>query len=128
MNAEQCPLCFSSLEAHEVAPCMDCGHDPAELQHHAEGRHTYAEYCIFGSLSLTLCNFCQVDFGSYDPAFFGLPPSAHIGFEHMTFVRDWVPPPHTFDKVCPECHRRLSFLQFVSDAREFHLSGINGPA
>lgn len=124
MSAEQCPLCFSPLETREVAPCMDCGHDPQELQHFAEGRHTFAEYRIFDSLSLVLCSFCQVDFGSYDPAYFGLPASARIGFEHISFVRDVVPPPHTFDKVCPECHRRLSFLQFLSAARELHKSNV----
>ena len=109
-----------TVEAREVAPCMDCGHDPQELQHFAEGRHTYAEYRVFNSLSLVLCSFCQVDFGSYDPTYFGLPASARISFEHMSFVRGVVPPPHTFDKVCPECHHRLSFLQFVSAARELH--------
>src|ERR1043165_629870 len=107
MKTEQCPLCFSPLEAREVGPCMDCGHDPDELQHFLEGKHTYAEYRIFGPLSLILCNFCQVDFGSYDPKYFGLHRTARIGFEHMSFVRDFVPEPHTFDKVCPECHRRL---------------------
>lgn len=102
---------------------MDCGHDPIELGHHAEGRHTYAEYRVFGSLSLILCNFCQVDFGSYDSNYFGLPASARIGFEYMAFVHDYDPPPQTFDKVCPECHRRLSFLEFVVAAREFHQTG-----
>jgi hypothetical protein len=100
---------------------MDCGQDPQELRHVAEGRQTYAEYRIFDSLSLVLCSFCQVDFGSYDPTYFGLPASARIGLEHMSFVRDVVPPPHTFDKVCPKCHHRLSFLQVVSAVRNgFH--------
>lgn len=120
MKAQQCPLCFSTLEAREVAPCMDCGHDPVELQHFAEGRHTYAEYRVFGPLSLVLCSFCQVDFGSYDPGYFGLPATAHIGFEHMSLIRNITPQPHTFDKICPECCRRLSFLEFVSTARERH--------
>ena len=124
MNAEQCPLCFSPLEAREVAPCMDCGHDPEELRHFAEGKHTYAEYRIFGPLSLVLCDFCQVDFDSYDPTYFGLATGTPIGFALMSFVRDIVPPPHTFDKVCPECHRRLSFLHFVSVARELHQSNV----
>lgn len=124
MSAEQCPLCSSPLEAREVAPCMDCGHDPVELQHFTEGKHTFAEYRIFGSLSLVLCDFCQVDFGSYDPTYFGLPATARIGFGHMSLIRDYQPPQQTFDKVCPECHRRLSFLQFVSNARELHQSNV----
>jgi hypothetical protein len=127
MKPEQCPLCFSPLEAREVAPCMECGHDPEELRHFAEGKHTYAEYRIFGPLALVLCNFCQVDFDSCDPAYFGLPGTARIGFARMQFLRDVVPPPHTFDKVCPECDHRLSYLQFVAAARELHQSGTSGP-
>ena len=84
MNAEQCPLCFSPLESREVTPCMDCGHDPTELQHFAEHCHSYAEYRILDSLSLVLCSFCQVDFGSYDPTYFGLPATTRIGFENMS--------------------------------------------
>ena len=99
---------------------MDCGHYPIELEHHAEGMHSYAEYRIFGSLSLILCDFCQVDFGSYDPTYFGLPASTRIGFEYMEFVRDYEPSWQTFDTVCPECHRRLAFLEFVASARELH--------
>jgi hypothetical protein len=103
---------------------MDCGHDPVELQHFAEGRHSYGEYRIFGDLSLVLCSFCQVDFASYDPAYFGLPRKTRLGLDRITFVGDVVPQPHTFDKVCPECHRRLCFLQFLSAAREFHQTHI----
>jgi hypothetical protein len=114
------------MEVHEIAPCMDCGHDPQELRHFVEGRHTYSEYRVFDSLSLVLCNFCQVDFGSYDPTYFGLPESARIGFEHMDFVRDVVPSMLSFGKVCPECHHRLDFLEFVSAARKLHQSKI-GP-
>lgn len=101
---------------------MDCGHSPIELEHHAEDRHTYAEYRVFGSLSLILCNFCQVDFGSYDPTYFGLPKSARIGFEYMEFVRNYETFDKTFDKVCPVCVRRLSFLQFIASAHELHQS------
>ncbi|MBK7976177.1 MAG: hypothetical protein IPK07_23855 [Deltaproteobacteria bacterium] len=32
------PLCFAALEVRDVAPCADCGHDPAELAHLARGR------------------------------------------------------------------------------------------
>ncbi|MGV3661956.1 MAG: hypothetical protein ACO1TE_17360 [Prosthecobacter sp.] len=119
MNA-QCPLCFATLETCEVAPCMDCGNDPQELQHCAEGKHTYAEYLIFGPLSLVLCDFCHVDFASYDPTYFGLPQKARVDPWDMSLVREVIPCTPTFDKVCPECRRRLSFLEFVAAAREFH--------
>ena len=120
MNAEQCPLCFLPLEPREVAPCMDCGHDPEELVHYAQGKHSYAEYRIFDSLSLILCDFCHVDFGSYDPAYFGLPTSKRVGLEWMSFLRVVSPPGRSFDKYCPGCRRRLGFLKFVSAARELH--------
>jgi hypothetical protein len=103
---------------------MDCGHDPEELRHFAEGKHTYSEYRIFGTLSLVLCDLCQVDFGSYDPTYFGLATGTPIGFEFMSFVRDIVPPPNSFDRGCPECQRRRSFLHYVSAARELHQSNV----
>lgn len=84
-----------------------------------EGKHTYSEQRIFGDLSLVLCNFCMVDFGSMDPTYFGLPRSAQIGYEHMQFVRD-VKAETTKDKFCPTCQRRLAYLQFVAKAREQH--------
>ena len=71
---EQCPVCFDFLETKEIAPCMDCGHFEEEIEHALSGKHTYAELRIFGDLTLVLCNFCMVDFGSYHPDFFGLPP------------------------------------------------------
>ncbi len=100
---------------------MDCGHQHEELQHFREGRHTYAEYRFFGSLPLTLCNFCSADFYSYDPAFFGLPSRPRIGDRHFEYLHELHPlPERTYDPVCPECERRLAFLQFLVAARELH--------
>jgi len=101
---------------------MDCGNLPEELQHFREGRHSYAEYQIFGSLSLVLCNVCCNDFGSYDPAFCGLPPRPRIS--NLKLLHDLYPlPERTFDAVCPECERRLAFLEFLVAARELHAAG-----
>src|SRR5258708_39631266 len=111
MSASNCPICFSALEPREVAPCMDCGHDPQDVQHFEDGKHTYAEYRIFDDLSLVLCDFCQADFSSYDPAYFGLPPKTSIGLGHISLLGDVSPPEHTFDKICPQCQRRLAFLK-----------------
>jgi hypothetical protein len=121
MQATHCPLCFEPLEVRDVAPCMDCGHDPQEVEHARAGRHTYAEYRIFGELSLVLCDFCQVDFGSYDPTWFGLPRGTRIGFGE----RDWqlirsVSPTTTRGRCCAACGHRLSFLEFVLQARALH--------
>ena len=103
---------------------MDCGNLPEELQHFHDGIHTYAEYRIFGSLSLVLCNFCFVDFGSYDPTHFGLPPRPRISISRFELVRDLYPPPErTYDYVCPDCGRRLAYLEFLVAARQLHEPG-----
>lgn len=85
MSESYCPICFTSLETREVAPCYDCGHDPEELVHLAERRHTYDELETLGA-RVILCNFCQSDFSSYDPTYFGLPRGTRIGRAHMQLV------------------------------------------
>jgi hypothetical protein len=115
-----CPLCHSELEVADVAPCAECGHLAQEIEHALAGKHTCAEMRIFGDLSLVLCDFCQVDFGSFHPEFFGLPPKAEIGYAKMQFMRSV---PEVFlgkDKYCPQCNLRLAFLKFVVAARQLH--------
>jgi len=120
MQATHCPICYELLEVREVGPCMECGSDPREIEEARAGQHTYAEYRIFGELSLVLCDFCQADFSSYDPTFFGLVPGQRVGMEHgWIFVRD-VQPVLTKDKCCPSCGYRLPFLEFIVHARELH--------
>src|SRR5690348_10199500 len=70
LSESNCPICYAPLEVRDVATCWDCGADPAELGHLAEERHKYAEFLIFDT-AIILCDFCQVDFGSYDPSYFG---------------------------------------------------------
>lgn len=116
MNPSHCPLCFTPLDTVDVAPCCDCGHLPEELEHFSQGLHTYAEVEVFEGLSLILCNFCQVDFGSYDLAYFGenARTSPHylkglVRLDGLSIAKD---------KFCPNCNRRLAFLEFVAKARE----------
>jgi hypothetical protein len=118
-RATHCPLCFEPLEVREVGPCMACGSHPREIDEARAGKHTYAEWCIFGELRLVLCNFCSSDFSSYDPTFFGLPRRTDIGMNTWQFVRD-VQPMIVKDKCCPACGHRLPFLEFVARARELH--------
>ena len=115
MAESHCPICYGPLESREVAPCYDCGNDPTELEHLAEGRHIYAEMRVCG-ISVVLCNFCQVDFSSYDPAYFGREKRMHLGRE-VVFVRDVANPQLSKDKYCPSCRRRLAFLRFVEKVR-----------
>lgn len=120
MSVTHCPLCYEALEAREVGPCMDCGSRYLNEMERV-GKYTYAEYRIFGDLSLVLCNFCHLDFASYDPTFFGLPRNTRLELQarDWTFVRD-VQPSITKDKCCVHCGYRLPFLEFVARARELH--------
>jgi len=107
-----------ALEARDVAPCAVCGHDPAELEHLARREHRYVEWVVLQGEPLVLCDFCTVDFGSYDPTFFGLPRKHPIGYEYMQLVRDIREPAPTKDQFCPSCNHRLTFLRFVARVRE----------
>ena len=115
MAESYCPICHSSLETREVAPCYDCGHDPTELQHLAEGRHTYAEMRAFG-IAIVLCDFCRADFSSYDPTYFGRQKGTRLARE-VIFVRDEQNLQPSKDKYCPTCGRRLAFLRFLEKVR-----------
>jgi ribosomal protein S14 len=118
MKETNCPLCFEDLETRLVARCDDCGADPKEIKHFEEKKHHYTEYEIFPGLNLTLCNFCDVDFGSYDPESFGLLKGTKIGFEKMKLIRSVQDPSLQKDNYCPNCGRRLSFLRFLMQSRE----------
>jgi hypothetical protein len=120
MQELQCPVCFDPLEVREVAPCDECGALATEIEHFRAGKHSYREYEIFPPLRLTLCNFCDVDFGSFDPAFFGLPPGAKIGYEYFRALEPVEQPTLARDKFCPSCGYRLKFLRFIADARRQH--------
>ena len=120
MQETHCPLCHSSLEVRDVAPCHECGADPKEIEHFLQQKHSYAEYSVFPPLSVVLCNSCDVDFGSFDPAFFGLPARARIGFQYMTLVGPVTNEHLAKDKFCPSCGYRLAFLKFVKRARDQH--------
>jgi hypothetical protein len=120
MSDSQYPICYAPLEVTDVAPCMECGNIPQAIEHALAGKHSYAEMRIFGDLTLVLCDFCQVDFGSYDPTFFGLPRGARIGYEKMQFLRAVGEVFIVKDKYCPQCGYRLPFLKFVQKARELH--------
>jgi hypothetical protein len=122
MNSSHCPICYERLETLDVAPCADCGHLVQEIEHALKGKHTYAEMRIFGDLALVLCDFCQVDFDSYHPEYFGLPPNARIGYKKLAFLREVSEVLIGKDKYCGNCDRRLAFLEFLSKSRELHNS------
>ncbi len=117
---EQCPICYHELEVRECAPCDDCGWDPREINHLHQGIHTYETYEVYQGLHLTLCNFCAVDFGSYQSEYFGLSNGKRIGFKHFRFVRELADPQVIKDKFCPHCSARLTFLKFLNEIRNLN--------
>jgi hypothetical protein len=120
MQETHCPLCQGALETREVTPCFECGADPIEREHFEQGKHTYREYEVFPPLRLTLCNFCDVDFGSFDPTYFGLPAKARIGYQYFVPLEPVRSPALGHDKYCEACGYRLRFLRFVAEARRQH--------
>lgn len=113
MNSKSCPICYSDLIVLEVTPCMDCGGIITDEQKNKK----YTEYEIMYGLSLILCDFCSVDFGSYDVTYFGLESNKSLGFEHFNFIKE-VEYIHSLkDKYCTECKHRLAFLEFVKKCR-----------
>ena len=117
MKNSYCPICYGKLDVRDTTPCMDCGVCPEELEHLTQGKHTYAEFEIVFGLILTLCDFCQVDFGSYGPQTWGFPDNRRIGYEDMIFKRD-VEPVISKTKFCPNCGYGLDFLIFLPEVRE----------
>ena len=115
---EQCPICYGPLEVIDCAPCDDCGHMPEEIDHLHQGQHDYKIYEVYHGLRLQLCDFCDVDFGSYKPEYLGFKHGRGIGWENFAFVAEVHSPTVEKDKFCPECDRRLKFLTFLRDMRE----------
>ena len=121
MAESNCPLCYTELIKKQVTPCMECGGDEMELNHFTE--HNYKEYEVFFGQKLILCNFCDVDFGSYDPTHFGFEKGKKIGYEYFDFVRDIMDKDLKMDKYCPNCKCRLPFLKFVENCRVENKNG-----
>lgn len=124
MSESTCPICYGPLETRDVAPCWDCGAGPVELEHLTKGRHNYAEFIVFNS-KIILCDFCQVDFGSCAPNYFGQGRRAMYG-KDLLFVREIVEVRICKDKYCEACDRRLAFLKFLATVREDGLASSGG--
>jgi len=121
MNPTHCPICHTILKVIDVAPCWDCGHMPRELDELARGEHTYTEYRVFGHHHIVLCNFCEVDFHSYNPDYFGLPARGRLIDANLEFLREFPRPWKVAkDKYCHECQRRLAFSKFRAAVLESH--------
>lgn len=120
---KQCPICFHDLEVRECTPCDDCGGTGitlTERQHLNEQKDVYTVYEVYKELRLTLCHFCSIDFGSYRPEYFGFENKQRLSITDFNFVKQVEDHTMVKDKFCPECNRRLKFLNFVLAIRQIN--------
>ena len=115
---KQCPICFETLVMIDCAPCDDCGWREIERDHLAQGIHVYNVYHVYEELQLTLCNFCDADFSSYHPEYWGLAWDKRLALTCFTFVKQVSDPVMIKDKFCPTCAHRLSFLNVLREVRD----------
>lgn len=118
MKNEQCPICYSDLIVVDCAPCDDCGHLKEEIEHFEKGKHKYNVYNIYKGIKLQLCDFCAVDFGSYKPEYLGFNDNGKIGYENFEIVSPVENPSLEKDKFCPECGKRLKFLNVLRTLKD----------
>jgi len=116
MKDTNCPICDTKLAVKDATPCMECGIDDFELDHYKE--HEYNEYEVYFGQRLILCDFCDVDFGSYDPVYFGFKKGQNLGFNDWSFIKKIDNKELRQTKFCPTCNYPLSFLKFVQACRE----------
>lgn len=118
---EQCPECGEELEVVEAAPCDDCGWDKTEIDHFRAKKHTYALFDVYGS-RLRLCDFCEADFSSYDPAYWGLSSRAQVGCGSVGFrkLEELSAKDLSIGKTkfCPSCRSTLKLLRAARKARD----------
>ncbi len=95
---------------------MECGADNSELRHYKE--HEYKEYELYFGQRLILCDFCEVDFSSSDPTYFGFPKEKQMNIDQWSFIRVIKDKELRKDKFCPACNHRLPFLNFVKVCRD----------
>lgn len=116
-----CPICYEKLQVIDVAPCDECGWNETEIEHFQEKKHIYARFEVYGS-ELILCNFCEFDFSSYHPGFWGFQNKDRIGCGSKGFRKIEEIPREKLnigkDKFCPSCKARLTYLKALAKARE----------
>ncbi len=120
---KQCPICFYDLEVRECTPCDDCGgtgDTHTDAQQLDDRKDVYTVYEVYKDLRLTLCNFCSVDFGSYRPEYFGFKSEQRISLTDFNFIKEVEDLTIVKDKFCPECNKRLKFLDFIVAIRQIN--------
>lgn len=117
----KCPICNTEMMKIEVAPCYDCGHSKNEIEDMKKGAHDYYQYKIFGE-DIVLCDFCDSDFNSYVPGYFGLSErytkdypfgDTRTKIKYLETQKDY---------YCENCQHRLAFLNFLKKVRERNIN------
>ena len=116
----QCPICFEKLITQDCTPCDDCGCNHVEVSNFKLHKHSYKVYKIYNELHLTLCNFCDVDFSSYDPNYFGFKKDFKLNLKSFELIREIENPEISKDKFCKKCNHKIKFLNFIRDLRELN--------
>jgi hypothetical protein len=111
-------MCAGAMEQRIVAPCFDCGHDPSEIGEFERKEHEYHAFKLWGE-ELVLCDFCDADFGSYFPEYWGLPEGLPQEYP-LTLLRKVESPTLSKDMYCVQCKHRLAFLNFLRHARAYN--------
>ncbi len=78
----------------------------------------YYVYRLSDAITVTLCEFCALDIGSYRPEYFGLPKGKRLQFTDLRLVKPVPNPRIGKDKYCPQCKSRLAFITFVLSVRD----------
>ncbi|NHF60361.1 hypothetical protein FK220_013485 [Flavobacteriaceae bacterium TP-CH-4] len=111
MKETNCPLDGTTLLLKRGTPCGEGGADDFELDHFEE--HRVHECVVYHGLKLVLGDFYDVDFGSYDPTYFGFEKRKRMGYEDFEWVREVTDTRRREGKYCPECHYKMPLLTFV---------------
>ncbi len=106
------------MQPIDVAPCFDCGHAQQEIEHLSQGEHDYHVFEIWGC-EIVLCDFCDADFGSYLPRYWGLPEGPLPDYP-LRLIRKLQSPKVSQDAYCASCKHRLAFLSFRQQALARH--------
>jgi hypothetical protein len=105
-----------------VPPCYDCGHETNELQELKDGEHEYHKFKVFNQ-TIILCDFCDADFGSYYPDYFGLLgefPQDYL----LELIEKIKEPIIEKDMYCSKCQHCLKFIKFREASIEFNKQSI----
>jgi hypothetical protein len=101
------------MEKRQIAPCLECGGEPQEIEEWAKREHTYSKVGLFDEE--IFCDFCDADMPSTDPLVWGFPKGFNwdkeLGSHSYEMLK--VSPPLREEAVCPNCHNTYRRQEFI---------------